>query len=223
MNTILPVYTHIVDPRLKHIYLTFDDEGQLLIKSPKVSQRQIEKVLIKKSAWIKNAQKRVLNKKGKKLRFEEGEAVYFRGKPFPLHLKEHSKKRSRLHFDEHEGFVLEFSLFDTEKFQKLVDRFYKEAAEKFIPPLIDLYSDRMQLFPGKVSFRKAKKRWGSCSNSNAISFNYMMMKLPDNVIEYIVVHELAHIRYKHHQKNFWDLVEFTLPGYRQQEKELKNY
>ena len=81
----------------------------------------------------------------------------------------------------------------------------------------------MGVVPNKLSFRKTKRQWGSCSAKNDLSFNTMMMKLPQDVIQYIIVHELAHITHKHHQKTFWECVEAYLPEYKTQVKELKNY
>jgi predicted metal-dependent hydrolase len=221
--TILPSYTHIINPKLKHIYLTFDHEGGLIIKSPRVSQQQIEKVLIKKASWISRSRQRILDKKGKPLKFEEGEEIFYLGKPYPLHLKEKKQTKSSLHFDETSGFVLQYKNFEPELFQKLIEHFYKQEAQRQIPELSRRYAARMQLFPSRVSFRKARKRWGSCSSSNAISFNYLMMKLPLPVVQYIIVHELAHIKYKHHQKDFWELVGIYMPDFKEREKELKLY
>ena len=223
MTPLLPTYTHIVNPKLKNIYLTFDHEGGLIIKSPKVSQREIEKVLINKASWISRSRQKILEKKGKPLNFEEGEKIFFLGLPYPLTLRHINRGKTELTFDEKNGFTLAFAEYNTELFQALLDLFYKNNAKYFIPPLVEKYAQKMQLFPKKISFRKAKKRWGSCSNNNAISFNYLMMKLPPDVVEYIVVHELAHIRHKHHQKSFWKLVSDTMPDYHRHEKMLKTY
>jgi len=223
LTPLFPTYTHIVNPKLKNIYLTFDHKGGLIIKSPRVSQREIEKVLIKKASWISRSRQKILGKKGKPLNFKEGEEIFFLGSPYPLRLRHIEGDEAQLTFDEENGFTLAFSEYDAELFQTLLERFYKNSALHYIPPIVEKYSQKMQLFPKKISFRKAKKRWGSCSNNNAISFNYLMMKLPPEVVRYIVVHELAHIQHKHHQKSFWKLVADTMPDYRQYEKELKNY
>ena len=223
MVSILPSYTHIVNPRLKHIYLTFDDEGGLIIKSPKVSRDEIEKVLLKKAGWISRSRQKIQAKKGKPPGFRENEEVFFFGTPYPLSLQQSEKSGARLAFDEESGFSLHYAQYDTDLFQKLLDRFYKNRALEFVPPLVESYSQKMQLFPTRISFRKAKKRWGSCSSNDAISFNYLMMKLPAGLIEYIVVHELAHIRHKHHQKSFWSLVAKTMPDYQKRREALKNY
>lgn len=223
MTSLLPVYSHIIDPKLKYIYLSFDHSGNLVIKSPKVSQREIEKVLIKKAAWITKSRQRLLEKKGKPLQFTEEEALFFLGNSYPVRYEHHAQGRNSLQFDENEGFCVTYDLFDTDRFEALVDRFYKQEALRILPEITQQYAQNMQLFPSKISFRKARSRWGSCSNSDAISFNYLMMKLPLPVIQYIVVHELSHIRHKHHQKKFWELVGNYLPDYKEHRSELKRY
>ena len=81
----------------------------------------------------------------------------------------------------------------------------------------------MNLKPKKVSFRKAKTRWGSCSSVNNISLNIALTALPQTLSDYIIIHELAHIKHKNHSKDFWNLVEKYYPNYIEARKELKNY
>ena len=219
---LLPRYTHIINNRLKHTYLTFDEEGNLVIKSPKVSQAYIEKLLLKKSVWINRSREKILEKKGKILDFKDPEELYLYGRSHRLKLEKHTKKRTNLTFKEEE-FILYYSDYNEEVFQKHINHFYKKESERFIPPLVERWSEIMGLTPNKISFRKTKRQWGSCSGKNDLSFNTMMMKLPHDVIQYIIVHELAHIKHKHHQKAFWQEVEKYLPEYKQHVTELKKY
>ncbi len=220
--SLLPQYTHIINPKLKHIYLTFDNEGNLVIKSPKVSQRKIEQLLLKKSSWINNSREKIRQKKGKPLDFSNTLELYFMGEAYPLHLVQHSKKR--IHFDfDGEKFTLFYHTYDERLFQTHFDRFYKIEAQKHIPSHVEFWTEKMCLSPTSLRFRKTKRQWGSCSGKNVLSFNTMMMKLPHDVIQYIIIHELAHIKHKHHQKDFWQLVQQHLPDYKKQVKELKNY
>jgi len=223
MLQILPSYKHIINPKLKYIYLSFDEDGGLIIKSPKVTQSQIEKLLIKKAGWITKSRQKLLAKKGKSLRFEEGEEIYFMGEAFPLRLDISSHHKFSLNFTMQDGFSITTDSYDPDYFQQRLDRFYKMQALEIVPDLVEYYSAQMQLFPSKLSFRKAKTRWGSCSNKNSISLNYRMMKLPLDIIKYIIVHELAHIEHKDHQKKFWQLVASIMPSYKAYENELKTY
>jgi len=219
---LLSRYTHIVNNRLKHTYLTFDEEGNLIIKSPKVSQAYIEKLLLKKSVWINRSREKILERKGKILDFDSSNILYLYGKSYVLKLQKYTKKRTKLIFEEEE-FILYYSDYNEEIFQKHVNHFYKEEAKQFIPLLVERWSDIMGLKPNKISFRKTKRQWGSCSRKNDLSFNTMIMKLPHDVIQYIIIHELAHIKHKHHQKRFWEEIEKYMPEYKQHVTELKKY
>jgi hypothetical protein len=222
---LLTPYTHIINSKLKHIYLSFDNAGQLLIKSPIVTQYQIEKVLLKKAAWIRRSREKIQNKKGKNLNFSdqnEQNELYFLGEAHPFILSPYEKKRTKLIFNG-DTFLLHYGTYDEKIFQKHIDNFYKQEAQAYIPNIVDTWATRMNLKYQKINFRKSKRQWGSCSVHNTLSFNTMMMKLPLNVIEYIIVHELAHIKHKHHQKAFWDLVRQYLPEYKKEVQELKKF
>jgi len=215
-------YTHIIKPKLKHIYLSIEPDGTLIVKSPKVSQRQIEKVILNRTDWINKTRAKILNKKGKPLNFQDNPTLYFLGNPYRLELLAHDKKKTQLIFHG-EYFTLHYHHYDEILFQKAINTFYKEEAKKSIPPLVNTWAKKMQLFPTQVSFRKTRRQWGSCSSTNKLNFNTMMMKLPLSVIQYIIVHELAHIQHKHHQKSFWLLVAKYLPQYKEEIAQLKTY
>jgi len=219
---LLPSYIHIVNPKLKHIYLSFDDAGELIIKSPNISQKSIEQLLLKKSTWITKSRKKLEDKKGKVLDFKQQTTLYFLGEPHPVKLIFCEKKRTTLHFDG-DVFSIFYNTFDSYIFQKHIDNFYKEEAKAYIPNIVRQWAKTMNVSPKRISFRKTKRQWGSCSAKNDLSFNTMMMKLPQDVIQYIIVHELAHITHKHHQKSFWALVGTYLPEYKTQIEELKKY
>jgi len=219
---LLSHYIHIINPKLKHIYLSFNEQGELIIKSPKVSTIQIEKLLLKKASWINNSRKKFKEKKGKSIDFTSKSELYFLGESHTLVLVPYKKKRTKLNFDG-DLFRLYYSVYDEKVFQHHIDTFYKEEAKQYIPELVNTWAKVMGLVYSNISFRKTKRQWGSCSGRNDLSFNTMMMKLPLAVIQYIIVHELSHIKHKHHQKAFWLLVEKYLPEYKTQVKELKNF
>lgn len=222
MSSLFPGYTHIVNPKLKYIYLSFDAKGNLIIKSPKVSLKHIENLLLKKTKWIQNSRAKIQNKKGRLLDFSEDNFLYYLGERYPLELKPHLPKKTGLEFDG-TAFTLFYHSFDPLLFQAHIDRFYANSAREILSPLVKEWSKKMQLIPSEIKFRKTKRQWGSCSQKNIISFNTMAAKLPLNVIHYLVVHELAHIKHKHHQRSFWELVAHHLPAYKAHINELKTY
>jgi predicted metal-dependent hydrolase len=104
-----------------------------------------------------------------------------------------------------------------------VNKFYKEKAGDYINFLVDKFSKKMQLYPTKVSFRKNKRTWGTCNFKNELRFNFLLMKYPLEIIEYVVIHELAHIKHKNHSKDFWGLVEIYCKDYKRREKLFKTF
>ncbi|RXK01148.1 hypothetical protein CRU98_01490 [Arcobacter sp. CECT 8986] len=104
-----------------------------------------------------------------------------------------------------------------------IDIFYKNEAKKIIPPIVEKFSNIMQLFPSSIKFRKNKRTWGSCNYKDDLNFNILLVKFPIEVVEYVVIHELAHIKHKNHSKNFWQLVFEYCPDYKQREKLLKSF
>lgn len=106
---------------------------------------------------------------------------------------------------------------------KNVDSFYKKEILKYLPSLVENYSEKMNLIPTSIKYRKNKRTWGSCNYKNDLNFNILLMKFPIELMEYVVIHELAHIKYKNHSKKFWNLVEKFCPDYKQREKIFKSF
>ena len=79
----------------------------------------------------------------------------------------------------------------------------------------------MNLCPTGIKITKAKKRFGSCNGKNSLCFSCFLMKYPMEAVDYVVVHELAHIKYHNHSKDFYNLINHYMPDYKQREKLLK--
>lgn len=97
----------------------------------------------------------------------------------------------------------------------------KDEALAKVMPYIDKYSALMGLSPSEIKITSAKKRFGSCSSRGTVCFSKYLCLYPDSAIEYVVVHELAHLKHLNHSKNFHALVEKYLPDWRNRKKLLK--
>lgn len=106
---------------------------------------------------------------------------------------------------------------------KNIDIFYRKEIEKLLPQKVEYFSQIMKLFPTSISYRKNKRTWGSCNYKNGLNFNILLMKFPIEIMDYVIVHELAHIKHKNHSKDFWNLVEVYCPNYKEIEKLFKNF
>lgn len=97
----------------------------------------------------------------------------------------------------------------------------KAKAHAYLSGRTEYFSELMGLEPAGIKITSAKKRFGSCSGKNSICYSWRLMQYPPEAIDYVVVHELAHIKYKNHGKNFYKLIEKYLPDYKNREKLLK--
>lgn len=88
---------------------------------------------------------------------------------------------------------------------------------------VKYYCAVMQVTVGRITIRNQKTRWGSCSSAGNVNFNYQLYYLPDELLDYVVVHELAHRRHMNHSKEFWSEVARYCPDYRARRKQLKEY
>ena len=101
--------------------------------------------------------------------------------------------------------------------------FYKKSAQKWMGQRVELFSNQMGLFAKSVSYRSQKTRWGSCSSEGNVSLNWRLMAAPPEVIDYVIVHELAHLRYQNHSKCFWKLVEQNCFDFKNQRRWLREH
>ena len=108
-----------------------------------------------------------------------------------------------------------------EDFDKNQVKILKERAKNIIEPILEKYSILMGVSYEKVSINSAKTRFGSCSSRKTLNFSYRLALYPYEAIEYVCVHELAHLTEMNHSKKFWAIVEKYLPDYKERRKLLK--
>lgn len=99
--------------------------------------------------------------------------------------------------------------------------FLRAEAERTIPPLVAKYSALTGLEPKAVRYSSAKKRLGSCSPDGTVRFSYTLMLYPLDAVEYVVLHELAHLKERNHQRGFYALIERYMPDWRRRRAMLK--
>ncbi len=98
---------------------------------------------------------------------------------------------------------------------------YKERARAFVNKKLKSYKKDFEF--NRVSIKQQKTRWGSCSSGNNLNFNYKILFLPENIADYIIVHELCHLKELNHSKRFWALVGKYIPDYTELRRELRKY
>lgn len=96
-----------------------------------------------------------------------------------------------------------------------------ERAKRIFPERTAYFAKRMGVDYGRITIQEQKTRWGSCSSKGNLNFNWKLVLLAPELLDYVVVHELAHRREMNHSKNFWKIVEAELPDYRERRRRLK--
>ena len=97
----------------------------------------------------------------------------------------------------------------------------RKRAGDIIPEKVKYFSKLTGLYPIGIKITGAKKRFGSCSGRNSLCFSYLLMRYPDDCIDYVVLHEIIHIKHHNHSRDFYDLLGHFMPDYKSREKKLK--
>ncbi len=95
-------------------------------------------------------------------------------------------------------------------------------AKEIIPPKVKYYADIIGVDYGRITIRNQKTRWGSCSAKHNLNFNCLLLRAPEEILDYVIVHELCHIIEMNHSKAFWAEVGKVLPDYKARRKWLKD-
>lgn len=157
----------IIYSKIKNVYIQIKD-GKVIIKAPKrISEKELEKIIEKKSGWIEK------------------------------NLEKSSQKQEKP------------PLYTEEQFKKIVE---KNASELI---------NTIGLIPRKIRIRDIKYAWGSCSNNKNITINKKLISYSELAIRYVILHELCHLKYMNHSKDFWNLVQKYMPEYKKAKAELK--
>lgn len=120
-------------------------------------------------------------------------------------------------------FFSKFEKLSLPKITKANYKDYKKQAEILVKERMNYFNKFYNFSFNKISIKKQKTRWGSCSKKQNLNFNYKIIFLPNNVADYLIVHELCHLGELNHSKNFWNLVKVAVPNYKLLNKSLKKY
>ena len=105
--------------------------------------------------------------------------------------------------------------------KEALEKRYRKAAKIYIPQRVEYYARHVGVTYEAVRIREQKTRWGSCSSNKTLSFNWRLMLAPPQILDYVIVHEVCHLRHMNHSKEFWSLVETIMPDYKDKKKWLK--
>ncbi len=204
----------IIKTRRRSIALIINSKGELIVRAPYyVNKTAVLEFVAHKQDWIHKQLQLVEQEKEccQPLSLAEKEKISILGQTYYLTLQEVPQITVQ-----GENLLLPFNVKN-----KDVEEYLKSRLLPLVTRLVQIFARVMEVTPLAVSLSGAKTKWGSCSYTNRLKFSWHLCFCPLEVITYVVVHELSHIKYKSHNKQFWQQVEEVLPSYREQEDWLK--
>jgi predicted metal-dependent hydrolase len=197
--------------RRKTISLIIQPDGKLTVRAPqRMTQIQIMEFVRTHEDWIRINQARVKTSPPPPEKvFREGEFFLYLGKEYPLSIISHQRpalifENSRFHLS---GLNLPGA-------RHVFIKWYKSQARLIISKRVEYLAAKHKFAYKKIWISSARTRWGSCSTTGTLSFTWRLVMAPPDILDYVVLHELVHIRIKNHSKSFWHRLGELLPGYK---------
>lgn len=204
------------------------NEPQLIVVAPRYAlDFQIQQFIGRQTVWIEKHWKKALqtSQRRPKPQHREGDTYFYFGEPLRLVLlpSVQSKPRARamdgqLQISLHQAIPLPES---KKVIKNVIQDFYKKKASEVIHDRLGFFNEHYHFTYHRVTFRNQKTRWGSCSQAKNLNFNWRLIMAPIEIIDYVVIHELCHLRYMNHSPSFWNLVAQMAPDYKAHRKWLK--
>jgi predicted metal-dependent hydrolase len=193
------------------IYIERDGAITVLAPEP-YDMKVIEEILEAKRSWIYRnlAEWEDLNRTRVEREFVNGEGFPYLGSTYRLQIVDNANHDLSL---KNGMFLLKRSVLSKAR-DKFIG-FYKEKAKARLPKYVDQYAKKMGLQPSGIRVQELKNRWASCSTDGTLNFHWRCMMAPLTAIEYIVVHELTHLKHPNHTHEFWYAIEKVLPDFQQ--------
>lgn len=213
--------------KVKNINLRIKPQLSVTVSAPKhVPLQDIKDLIHKKAGWIlKNFKRFTLERQdSSKLLFRSGDVIKYLGQNYILQVHLTSAKEE-VWADNEKVYLLVRENRDPAFKEKLLDSWYREKAKLLFPALLESIFPLLEghgIAKPKITVRKMKTRWGSCSiNSNKISLNVELVKTPLACVEYVLLHELIHFVHPNHRKAFYNLLEALMPDWQERRNILK--
>jgi predicted metal-dependent hydrolase len=226
-HTLLNIEFKIVYSGRRTLAISIFPDSSVIIRVPyRTSLKTINRLVQEKSAWIKKHQERYIEKEPSNLtrKYINGEMHLYRGKEYALKIEKSSK--SYISFFDN---VIELRLNNTndpDEIKWVLYQGYKREASLLFPDILKrvlLKHDNQMFKPSGLIIRTMKRRWGSCSGKGVITLSTELIKLPDLYIEYVIIHELCHLKHHNHGSGYYKLLSEMFPEWKQVRQEMRRY
>ena len=224
----------IIRRKRKSICIKIDINGEVQVVAPmRTSKEHILNFFNSKHDWIvekRRELKSVLNKKVKREFINDGTFMYL-GKEYPIRLIFNDKvKKISIDFideslnsniDSDFRFIIKTNTYENEKLKKALERWYRGKTLDIVKERVKVHEWEFKDKIIKITVKEQKRRYASINIKNEVYFNWRISMAPLEVIDYIVVHEMCHMDFRNHSKQFWNRVEEVMPNYKKHHEYLK--
>jgi len=212
----------LVRSRRRSIGLEVRPDATLVVRAPtRTPVWFVESLLREKAGWIEDkvAKARSHVSLLPSHDFLTGERFPYLGREWSFVVVAFQK--TPLTFDEKAGFSLDMGAFD--RGEVVFEEWYRARARELLAERVQHYAPLVDVSVPRLCITGAERRWGSCSTSGTVSFAWRLIMAPMDVVDYVVVHELAHGREMNHSTRFWAVVALVLPDYDMRRRWLKDH
>ncbi len=155
--------------------------------------------------------------------FASGEKLVFRGRSYPC-LFELNDRLATVNIKMDGDLITIRSPFqDRDMLKNALESWYTAQAKLVLPERVEHYEQLLNVRANGIRIKNHQKRWGSCSNKGNLNFNWRLILTPDEIIDYLVVHEMCHLKYMNHSQDFWSLMKVVMPDYAERRAWLKTH
>ena len=209
--------------RARRLRLSVSEAGVTVTLPRGIAAGEAEKFIQQNAAWLDEQLRKMAKTQQKKARQAlPKDVILLRGKPTQVKVVVESDRKSRALVRETAG-RLHVALPEGSETQKgqFIEKALREMAREEVEQAVTEHARAMRVNPKAVTIRDQRTRWGSCSNRGTLSFNWRLIMAPPEVLTYVVVHELAHLREANHSPVFWQVVARYYPAYKEARLWLK--
>ncbi|MBP7340904.1 MAG: SprT family zinc-dependent metalloprotease [Smithellaceae bacterium] len=210
--------------RKKTLSVQIGKNSEITVYAPSFTPiAEIDRFVEEKKGWIARTLTRQADLPAlpEEKKIATGEQLYYLGASHPLEVFFEPLENAGLVFWDNRFYLNCSGGRDIRK-RELV-AWYRKKAQHYLSTRVDFYGRLLKLPVKGVRITSAGRRWGSCSHDNRLSFSFRLIMAPPPVIDYVVVHELMHIRQKNHSSQFWDLVIGVVPDYQAHRRWLRDH
>ena len=201
----------------KTLSIIINEKGEVTIKAPKrMSESDIYKFVQSKEKWINSQVNSIKQQNEINNDLFNYKCILFCGKKYRV-IKDTKAKDIQLE----EGIITIKKLSSLKREVRVLEKFLKNKCLEIVGQRLKYFSNIMQLEPQKVVLMNSKRKWGTCDSDQVISFNWRIIMLTPNLIDYVIVHELSHLIEMNHSPAFWAIVSAVLPNVKQLRSTLK--